>query len=132
MRSDITEQVHSKEARQMRRGRCLCARMTMLAMFLSAAAFAREISLLVVDSSAQSASVTFEAGSPGDSHVLYYVWSHDGIDKGTDPADWPFALRLGRVADSATSFIFTLPAVAVPSGQYAARAMLMTSSIPYD
>ena len=99
---------------------------------LPLAASAREISSLVVDPSTTAASVAFEAGTPGDAHVLYYAWSLDGLDKGGDPGDWPNVLRMGRVADNATSFTFPLPPAAAPSGLYVARAFLTTSSLPYD
>ena len=78
------------------------------------------------------ATVTFEAGTEGDSHVLYYVWSTDGIDKGADLFDWPHAFRVDRVADDATSYEFTLPVEAFLTGQYACRAMLASSSKKYD
>lgn len=92
--------------------------------------FARDVTGLSVADGVVT--VTFEAGSEGDSHVLYYVWSNDGIDKGTALAAWPHALRVDRVADDATSYEFTLPSEAFLTGQYACRAMLAASAKQYD
>ena len=101
-----------------------------LAAVLSLGAAARDVTGLTVADG--TVSVTFEAGAEGDSHVLYYVWSNDGIDKGTDLFAWPNAFRVDRVADDATSCEFTLPASAFLTGQYACRALLATSAKPYD
>ena len=104
-------------------GACLIA-------LLGTLAFARDVTDLTVADG--TVTVTFEAGAEGDSHVLYYVWSNDGVDKGTTLAAWPHAYRVDRVADDATSYEFALPTVAFLTGQYACRAMLATSAKPYD
>ena len=96
----------------------------------SSGAFARDVTDLTVADG--TATVTFEAGTEGDSHVLYYVWSNDGVDKGTTLAAWPNVCRVDRVADDATSYAFTLPAEAFLTGQYACRAFLATSAKMYD
>ncbi len=49
---------------------------------VSTGAFARDVTNLTVADG--TATVTFEAGDEGDGHVLYYAWSTDGIDKGSD------------------------------------------------
>ena len=96
----------------------------------SSGAFARDVTSLTVADG--TATVTFEAGTEGDSHVLYYAWSNDGVDKGADLFAWPNALRVDRVADDATSYEFSLPASAFLTGQYACRAFLATSAKSYD
>ena len=99
---------------------------------LGAYAAARDVTALSIDAATGEATVTIAAGEPGDGHVLYYVWSNDGYDKGGTLAAWPNVVRLGRVADDATSYSFTLPAVAAPTARYAARAILATSDRNYD
>ncbi|MBQ7190584.1 MAG: autotransporter-associated beta strand repeat-containing protein [Kiritimatiellae bacterium] len=101
-----------------------------LALLVGSAASARDVTGLSVANG--MVTVSFDAGSEGDSHVLYYVWSTDGIDKGTSLADWPNAYRVDRVADDATSYEFALPTAAFLTGQYACRAMLATSAKAYD
>ena len=101
-----------------------------LACALVGAVSARNVTDLTVADG--TATVTFEAGTEGDSHVLYYVWSNDGVDKGTDLFAWPNAYRVDRVADDATSYEFALPASASLTGQYACRAFLATSAKNYD
>ena len=103
---------------------------TCLTALLGTAAFARDVTGLTVADG--TVSVTFEAGDEGDSHVLYYVWSTDGADKGTTLAAWPNIYRVDRVADDAASYSFTLPAEAFLTGQYACRAFLATSEKKYD
>lgn len=103
---------------------------TCLTALLGTAAFARDVTGLTVADG--TVTVTFEAGDEGDSHVLYYVWSNDGVDKGTTLAAWPNAYRVDRVADDATSYSFTLPTEAFLTGQYACRAFLATSEKKYD
>ena len=93
-------------------------------------AFARDVTNLTVADG--TATATFEAGDEGDGHVLYYAWSTDGIDKGSDLFAWPHAFRVDRVADDATSYEFTLPTEAFLTGQYACRAFLATSEKKYD
>ena len=105
-------------------------RLIALAAAVSFGAAARDVTNLTVADG--TATVTFEAGTEGDSHVLYYVWSNDGIDKGTTLAAWPNAYRVDRVADDATSYSFTLPTEAFLTGQYACRAFLATSAKKYD
>ncbi len=94
--------------------------------------FAREMSSLVINDDTLVVTVGFTAGEPGDGHVLYYVWSNDGEDKGATLAAWPNVARLGRVADDATSYSFALPASASVTARYAARALLATSDRKYD
>ncbi len=94
--------------------------------------FAREMSSLVINDDTLVVTVGFTAGEPGDGHVLYYVWSNDGEDKGAALAAWPNVVRLGRVADDATSYSFALPATASVTARYAARAFLATSDRNYD
>ena len=98
--------------------------------FFASAAFARDVTNLTVADGTVTA--TFEAGAEGDGHVLYYAWSTDGIDKGSDLFAWPHAFRVDRVADDATSYEFALPASASLTGQYACRAFLATSTKNYD
>ncbi len=97
---------------------------------VSLGAAARDMTNLTVADG--TATVTFEAGTEGDSHVLYYVWSTDGVDKGADLFAWPNAFRVDRVADDATSYEFALPAAASLTGQYACRAFLASSTKMYD
>ena len=104
--------------------------LTCLTALLGTGVFARDVTNLAVADG--TVTVTFEAGDEGDSHVLYYVWSTDGADKGTTLSAWPNIYRVDRVADDATSYSFTLPAVAFLTGQYACRAFLATSAKPYD
>ena len=85
---------------------------TCLIALLGTEAFARDVTNLTVADG--TVTVTFEADDEGDSHVLYYVWSNDGVDKGTSLAAWPHAYRVDRVADDATSYEFALP-TATPS-----------------
>ena len=99
--------------------------------FFASAAFARDVTNLTVASDG-TVTATFEAGAEGDGHVLYYAWSTDGIDKGSDLFAWPHAFRVDRVADDATSYEFALPASASLTGQYACRAFLATSTKNYD
>ena len=113
----------------MRRVECRCA-FAIAAFALVGVVSARDVTNLVVADG--TATVTFEAGTEGDSHVLYYVWSNDGVDKGTTLAAWPNAYRVDRVADDATSYAFTLPTEAFLTGQYACRAFLATSAKMYD
>ena len=103
---------------------------TCLIALVSTEAFARDVTALTVADG--TVTVTFEAGDEGDSHVLYYVWSNDGVDKGTTLAAWPNVYRVDRVADDATSYEFALPTIAFLTGQYACRAFLATSAKPYD
>ena len=65
--------------------------LTCLTALLGTAAFARDVTNLTVADG--TVTVTFEAGDEGDSHVLYYVWSNDGVDKGTTLAAWPTTRR---------------------------------------
>ena len=102
---------------------------TCLIALVSTEAFARDVTNLTVADG--TVTVTFEAGDAGDSHVLYYVWSNDGVDKGTTLAAWPNIYRVDRVADDAMSYEFALPTVAFLTGQYACRAFLATSAMPY-
>ena len=104
------------------------------AMFLlfGASAWAREITNLDVSADGATATVAMSAGEEGDSHVLYYAWSNDGVDKGADISAWPHVLRTGRVADNATEATIELPTAAAPAGQYACRAFLATSTVDYD
>ena len=97
---------------------------------VSFGAAARDVTNLTVADG--TATVTFEAGTEGDSHVLYYVWSNDGVDKGTTLAAWPNVYRVDRMADDATSYEFALPAAASLTGLYACRAMLASSAKKYD
>ena len=97
---------------------------------VSFGAAARDVTNLTVADG--TATVTFEAGTEGDSHVLYYVWSNDGVDKGTPLAAWPNVYRVDRMADDATSYEFALPAAASLTGLYACRAMLASSAKKYD
>ncbi len=97
---------------------------------MSVSVVARDVTNLTIEDG--TVTVTFEAGSDGDSHVLYYVWSNDGVDKGTDLFAWPNAYRADRVADDATSYAFALPASASLTGQYACRAFLASSAKNYD
>ena len=90
----------------MRRVECRCA-FAIAAFALVGVVSARDVTNLTVAEG--TATVTFEAGTEGDSHVLYYVWSNDGVDKGTTLAAWPNAYRVDRVADDATSYEFALP-----------------------
>ena len=101
-----------------------------LALLAGTAALARDVTDLTMADGI--ATVTFEAGTEGDSHVLYYAWSTDGVDKGTDLFAWPNVFRVDRVADNATSYEFSLPASAFLTGQYACRAFLATSEKKYD
>ena len=113
----------------MRRVECSCA-FAIAAFALVGVVPARDVTDLTVADG--TATVTFEAGTEGDSHVLYYVWSNDGVDKGIDLFAWPNAYRVDRVADDATSYEFALPASASLTGQYACRAFLATSTKNYD
>ena len=97
---------------------------------VSFGAAARDVTNLTVADG--TATVTFEAGTEGDSHILYYVWSNDGVDKGTTLAAWPNVYRVDRMADDATSYEFALPAAASLTGLYACRAMLASSAKKYD
>ena len=97
---------------------------------VSFGAAARDVTNLTVADG--TATVTFEAGTEGDSHVLYYAWSNDGVDKGTTLAAWPNVYRVDRMADDATSYEFALPAAASLTGLYACRAMLASSAKKYD
>ena len=101
-----------------------------LALLVGTAALARDVTDLTMADG--TATVTFEAGTEGDSHVLYYVWSNDGVDKGTTLAAWPNVYRVDRMADDATSYEFALPAAASLTGLYACRAMLASSAKKYD
>ena len=96
------------------------------------AAAARDITSISVDGVAGTATVEFTAGNPGDSNVLYYAWSNDGADKGSNIASWPHVVRVCRVADDATSLAFDLPPPAGVGALYASRAFLATSSSKYD
>lgn len=90
------------------------------------------LSVAVADDGSATATTEFTAGAEGDAHVLYYVWSNDGVDKGDDLTAWPHVLRVNRVADDATSMTFQLPVAAFVTPQYTARAVLATSEQPYD
>ena len=105
-------------------------RLIALAAAVSFGAAARDVTNLTVADG--TVTVTFEAGTEGDSHVLYYVWSNDGVDKGTTLTAWPNVCRVDRVADDATSYAFTLPTEAFLTGQYACRAFLASSTKMYD
>ena len=90
------------------------------------------LSVAVADDGSATATAEFTAGAQGNAHVLYYVWSNDGVDKGADLAAWPHVLRVNRVADDATSVTFELPVAASVTPQYTARAVLAASEQPYD
>ena len=91
------------------------------------------LDVLVGEDGSAKAEVAFSEGVEGDSHVLYYVWSNDGIDKGADISDWPNVLRVNRVSDGAqTAYVFDLPQAAVVTPLYAARVFLASSGKDYD
>ena len=113
----------------MRQFECMCT-FAIAAFALVGVVSARDVTTLTVADG--TATVTFEAGDEGDGHVLYYAWSTDGIDKGSDLFAWPHAVRVDRVADDATSYEFSLPTEAFLTGQYACRAFLATSEKKYD
>ncbi|MBO7206346.1 MAG: hypothetical protein J6W10_01890, partial [Kiritimatiellae bacterium] len=106
------------------------------ALIYSFTAFAeREVtnlSVSVADDGSATATVEFTAGEEGDAHVLYYVWSNDGVDKGDDLAAWPHVLRVNRVADDATGFAFALPPAAAVTPVYSSRVFLADSKKAYD
>lgn len=104
-------------------------------LWLPMSLFSREITGLQVnesDDGSATVTVTMTAGEAGDGHVLYYVWTNDGTDKGSDILAWPNVLRVGRVADDATSESFTLPSDASLTGQYACRVFFATSPLAFD
>ena len=77
-----------------------------------------------------NATLTMMAGKSGDNHCVYWAWSDDGLDYGGTIGDWPHVVRLGYVADDATSATFVLPPPA--RSKYPCRAFLMSSRMPYD
>ncbi len=93
---------------------------------------ALEITSFAVDSSANTATVSFTAGEAGVTNALYYVWSNDGFDKGAAIADWPNVVRIGRVGEADAGATFSLPDAAAVSAPYAARVFLARSSVQYD
>ena len=78
--------------------------------------------------SATILNVTFEAGSPGDSHALYLAYAP--LDMGTSIADWPVFQRVKIVGESDTS------AAVVPQfigdGNTVCRAFLVENAYPFD
>ena len=78
--------------------------------------------------SATILNVTFEAGSPGDSHALYLAYAP--LDMGTSIADWPVFQRVKIVGADETS------AAVVPQfigdGNTVCRAFLVENAYPFD
>ena len=91
---------------------------------------ARSITGAIVSKSGSATilNVTFETGSPGDSHALYLAYAPS--DMGTSIADWPVFQRVKIVGADETS------AAVVPQfigdGNTVCRAFLVENAYPFD
>ena len=74
--------------------------------------------------------VTFEAGSPGDSHALYIAY--DTEDKGDTLASWAALQRGCNVAADATAATIPVSPLLTAAGYKVCRVFLTTSAAPYD
>lgn len=102
------------------------------AIFAATTADARSITGVerIVSAGAMSLSVTFEAGSPGDSHALYIAY--DTEDKGETITDWAELQRGCNVAADATSATIPVSPLLTGKGYKVCRVFLTTSVAPYD
>ena len=78
--------------------------------------------------SATILNVTFEAGSPGDSHALYLAYAPS--DMGTSIADWPVFQRVKIVGADETSA--TVVPQFIGDGNTVCRAFLVENAYPFD
>ena len=100
------------------------------AIFAATTAEARSITGATVlkSGSATILNVTFEAGSPGDSHALYLAYAP--LDMGTSIADWPVFQRVKIVGADETSA--TIVPQFIGDGNTVCRAFLVENAYPFD
>lgn len=82
----------------------------------------------ISSSGKMSLKVTFEAGSPGDSHALYLAYAPS--DMGTSIADWPVFQRVKIVGADETSA--TVVPQFIGDGNTVCRAFLVENAYPFD